>query len=207
MFNHHIPANERDYAHFTRCVERWRAVMASSDPILFVLVTQSPDGFPTFSSLAAALETITARPALLFLTMDPTCPELPIAEVRLEAEVGSHVAWRMRPLSPLGPTQFGILWTNSSSAGSFISMRSIFDALNWRSPRTKIGRMREEPRAQSLRHPRNGGSVAPIRGHGATSSGSHIAPPPRHTAGTYSWLINAFSARRPPETGGSAGRH
>lgn len=107
MFNHHIPANERDYAHFTRCVERWRAVMASGDPILFVLVTQSPDDFPTFSSLAAALETITARPALLFLTVDPTCPELPIAEVRLEAEVGSHVAWRMRPLSPLGPTQFG----------------------------------------------------------------------------------------------------
>lgn len=108
MFNHRNPTEADDHAYLVRCVDRFRAMLASSDPTLFVLVTdghQDPEA--AYLRLSRVLEKSCAGgAALLFVVVDNRASTGLLPWVREERQDGDHRLVAFDAVGTLGGTRF-----------------------------------------------------------------------------------------------------
>lgn len=99
VFAHRDPTREEDYLYFTRCVDRFRALLRSADPKLFLIMGRPnhdlPSGFP------GVLEQLTKATSDFVLigvdVLDPT-GDGQCALSKID-QVGTHALYRYLPAS------------------------------------------------------------------------------------------------------------
>ena len=108
MFNHRDPTLIDDYLYLNRCVERFRDVMHSTEPTLFVLVADShPSHEDAYIRLFYALESACAGPvALLFVVVNSRASDGPLPFVRSVRCDGQHELVLFDAVGELGGTRF-----------------------------------------------------------------------------------------------------
>lgn len=108
MFNHRDPTKADDYAYLMRCVDRFRIMLTSPDPTLFVLVTdghQDPEA--AYLRLLRVLEKSCAGgAALLFVVVNNRASTGMLPWVREERQNGDHRLVAFDAVGTLGGTRF-----------------------------------------------------------------------------------------------------
>ena len=56
LFNHHLPNEEHDYFHYLQAVEEFRFTLKSSEPILYLIVSNHPIGLDQYLELVKSLD-------------------------------------------------------------------------------------------------------------------------------------------------------
>ncbi len=107
VFNHHDVHEDTDYAYITRCVERFRAALKSSQPSLFVLFNRAQPG--SVDQLRALDETFRqagGQHRLLALLVDDKPAKRLVPEARVELETGTLTALHYASVSAWQPLSF-----------------------------------------------------------------------------------------------------
>lgn len=99
VFAHRDPTREEDYLYLTRCVARFRQLLHSSDPKLFVIMGRPNHDLPNrFSKVLEQLSRSTSRFVLLGIdVLDPTSDgQCALTQM---AQIGTHSLYRYLPSS------------------------------------------------------------------------------------------------------------
>ncbi len=102
VFNHNDPTREADYRYTEACVDRFRDLLASGEPKLFVQVAEvAGSSASDFRALADLLDRRTSRAMLVQLAVQPPDPGLAVPLLSVAARHGRHVLYELQPLSRL----------------------------------------------------------------------------------------------------------
>lgn len=106
VFNHRNPATSRDFAYYVRCVDRFRRVLSSGDPALFLMVTKErANNGTSFSRLVNSLRSASRGAHLLFIEIGgPT--NKPFPDVSLNDCVEESRFYSISPTSLWNPLSF-----------------------------------------------------------------------------------------------------
>ena len=101
MFTHRDPTNEEDRLYFVRAVERFRRVMASGEPKLFVMIVRPGYDAPkTFAALSEKLRAMTADSAFICIQLEHPTRRPGCHSMRLLREDGDHALYGFQPSAP-----------------------------------------------------------------------------------------------------------
>ena len=108
MFNHRDPTLIDDYRYVIRCVDRFRRVVQSPEPTLFLLIVDSHPAYEqAYIRLFYALEQACAGPlSLLFVVVNENASKGPLPFIRTLRRDGQHELILFDSVGELGGTRF-----------------------------------------------------------------------------------------------------
>lgn len=108
VFNHADPTAPETHAYLVRCVDRFRSILSSAEPKLFMCVTRS-EGYSihALQRVGEALARRTSNHDLLCVAVDPPVAEAFLPSLARIAEDSRSLAFKLRPVSQLGGVRFG----------------------------------------------------------------------------------------------------
>ena len=107
VFNHNDPTRESDYRYMTSCIDRFRDVLSSSGPNVFVQVRHAY-GTPErdFEATSRLLDRLTPGANLLQIVVNPPNKLLSMPRFDIVATNALHTLYRMQPTSQMTGEDF-----------------------------------------------------------------------------------------------------
>ena len=107
VFNHNDPTRDTDYRYMLSCIDRFRDVMASNQPKLFVQMREREDeSQKDFELTCRLLDELTRHAAFLQIAVSPPDWSRTIPEIDVMSVMGEHTLYRMSPTSMFGGQKF-----------------------------------------------------------------------------------------------------
>ena len=107
VFNHNDPTREADYRYLQACIDRFRDVLASGEPKVFVQIRESgPNTRQDFDATNALLGRLTRNGSLLQVAVSQPDRRQALPMLNVVLERGSSVLYRLHPVSPMGGEAF-----------------------------------------------------------------------------------------------------
>ncbi|WP_175946595.1 DUF1796 family putative cysteine peptidase [Burkholderia pyrrocinia] len=100
MFAHRDPSTEADYADLLKTTDRFRRLLASRDPKLFVMIDRPRRRpFGIFGALSRKINRMTQNSALIYIQLKIPTMEAGVRSIRLLKRIGNHASYEFTPSS------------------------------------------------------------------------------------------------------------